>query len=125
MDSVGETSGGCNPMNIDYEIINAKLTIKTADLDDYADKFVSWGGPVKQYEWQKSLWQIVGYNITSKIVDIRRIDYVKALILLFEDEDVLLEQILSWINEKVCKVYYTSDDMWRRYVCCQGKINKC
>lgn len=47
MDSVGETSGGCNPMNIDYEIINAKLTIKTADLDDYADKFASWGGPVK------------------------------------------------------------------------------
>lgn len=35
---------------------------------------------------------------------------MKALILLFEDEDVLLEQILSWINEKVCKVYYTSDD---------------
>lgn len=35
---------------------------------------------------------------------------MKVLILLFEDEDVLLEQILSWINEEVCKVYYTSDD---------------
>lgn len=47
MDSVGETSGGCNPMNIDYEVIDAKLTIKTADLNNYADKFVSWGGSVK------------------------------------------------------------------------------
>ena len=47
MDSVGESSGGCNPMNIDYEITDAKLTIKTADLDNYADEFASWGGPVK------------------------------------------------------------------------------
>lgn len=47
MDSVGEASGGCNPMNIDYEVIDTKLTVKTADLDNYADKFTSWGGPVE------------------------------------------------------------------------------
>lgn len=47
MDSVGEASGGCNPMNIDYKVIDAKLTVKTADLDTYADKFTSWGGPVE------------------------------------------------------------------------------
>lgn len=35
-----------NPMNIDYEVIDAKLTIKIADLDSYADKFASWGEPV-------------------------------------------------------------------------------
>ena len=47
MDSVGETSGGCNPMNIDYEIIDDKLTVKASDLDNYADKFTSWSGPVE------------------------------------------------------------------------------
>ena len=41
------SSGGCNPMNIDYEVIDSKLTIKTADFDNYADKFASWGGPVE------------------------------------------------------------------------------
>ena len=34
-------------MNIDYEVIDSKLTIKTADFDNYADKFASWGGPVE------------------------------------------------------------------------------
>lgn len=47
MDSVGESSGGCNPMNIDYKIIDGKLTIKTADLDNYADKFAYWSGPIE------------------------------------------------------------------------------
>ena len=47
MESVGEASGGCNPMNIDYEIADGRLTVRTADLDQYADKFVSWNGPVE------------------------------------------------------------------------------
>ena len=47
MDSVGETSGGCNPTYIDYKNIDGKLTVSTADLDTYADRFTSWGGPVK------------------------------------------------------------------------------
>lgn len=47
MDSVGEASGGCNPMNVNYVIEDNNLTVKAADLDSYADKFVSWGGPVE------------------------------------------------------------------------------
>ena len=47
MDSVGETSGGCNPTYIGYKNIDGKLTVSTADLDTYADRFTSWGGPVK------------------------------------------------------------------------------
>lgn len=47
MDSVGEPAGGCNPMNIDYKMENKNLTVSTADLDQYADNFASWGGPVK------------------------------------------------------------------------------
>ena len=47
MDSVGETSGGCNPTYIGYKNIDGKLTVSTADLDTYADRFTSWGGPVE------------------------------------------------------------------------------
>lgn len=47
MDSVGETSGGCNPTYIDYKNTDGKLTVSVADLDTYADRFTSWGGPVK------------------------------------------------------------------------------
>lgn len=47
-DSVGETSGGCNPMYIDYKNSDGKLTVSVADLDTYADRFASWGGPVSQ-----------------------------------------------------------------------------
>ncbi len=47
MDSVGEASGGCNPMNINYEIVDDKLTVNTADLDSYAGTFSSWSGPVE------------------------------------------------------------------------------
>lgn len=46
VDSVGETSGGCNPTYIDYKNADGKLTVSTADLDIYADRFASWGGPV-------------------------------------------------------------------------------
>ncbi len=45
-DSVGETSGGCNPMYIDYENTDGKLTVSVADLDTYADQFAAWAGPV-------------------------------------------------------------------------------
>ena len=45
-DSVGETSGGCNPMYINYKNTDGKLTVSTAELDTYADKFTSWNGPV-------------------------------------------------------------------------------
>ncbi len=47
MDSVGEASGGCNPMNINYEIVDDKLTVNTADLDSYAGTFSSWSGLVE------------------------------------------------------------------------------
>lgn len=47
MDSVGETSGGCNPMNINYEIEDDNLTVSVTDLDSYADKFALWSGPVE------------------------------------------------------------------------------
>ena len=47
MDSVGAASGGCNPMNINYEIVDNNLTVSVADLDTYADKFASWCGPVE------------------------------------------------------------------------------
>ena len=47
MDSVGEASGGCNPMNLNYEIADDRLTVQTADLDNYADNFASWSGPVE------------------------------------------------------------------------------
>ena len=47
MDSVGETSGGCNPTYIEYKNSDGKLTVSTADLDTYADRFTSWGGPVE------------------------------------------------------------------------------
>ena len=46
IDSVGETSGGCNPMHVDYKSTDGKLTVSVADLDTYADKFTSWDGPV-------------------------------------------------------------------------------
>ena len=45
--SVGETTGGCNPMYIDYKNTDGKLTVSVADLDTYADQFASWDGPVK------------------------------------------------------------------------------
>lgn len=45
-DSVGETSGGCNPMYIDYKNTDGKLTVSVVDLDTYADQFASWDGPV-------------------------------------------------------------------------------
>ncbi len=47
MDSVGSTSGGCNPMNIAYEISDDKITVKTADLDAYANSFSLWSGPTE------------------------------------------------------------------------------
>ena len=47
IDSVGETTGGCNPMYIDYKNTDGKLTVTVADLDTYADQFASWDGPVK------------------------------------------------------------------------------
>ena len=47
IDSVGETTGGCNPMYIDYKNTGGKLTVSVADLDTYADQFASWDGPVK------------------------------------------------------------------------------
>ena len=46
-DSVGETTGGCNPMYIDYKNTDGKLTVSVADLDTYTDQFDSWDGPVK------------------------------------------------------------------------------
>ena len=46
MDSVGKNSGGCNPMYIDYKNADGKLIVRVEDLDTYADKFVSWEGPV-------------------------------------------------------------------------------
>lgn len=46
-DSVGETTGGCNPMYIDYKNTDGKLTVSVADLDTYTDQFASWDGPVK------------------------------------------------------------------------------
>ena len=46
-DSVGETTGGCNPMYIDYKNTDGKLTVSVADLDTYIDQFASWDGPVK------------------------------------------------------------------------------
>lgn len=47
MDSVGEAAGGCNPMNIAYNVEDKKLTVSAADLDRYADNFASWSGPVE------------------------------------------------------------------------------
>ncbi len=47
MDSVGSSSGGCNPMNIAYEISNDKITVNTADLDAYANSFSLWSGPTE------------------------------------------------------------------------------
>ena len=47
MDSVGAASGGCNPMNINYEITGSSLVVSAAELDNYADNFASWGGPVE------------------------------------------------------------------------------
>lgn len=47
IDSVGETTGGCNPMYIDYKNTDGKLTVSVADLDTYTDQFASWDGPVK------------------------------------------------------------------------------
>ena len=47
VDSVGETTGGCNPMYIDYKNTDGKLTVSVVDLDTYADQFASWDGPVK------------------------------------------------------------------------------
>ena len=47
MDSVGQEAGGCNPMNIAYNIDDNNLTVSAADLDRYADNFASWSGPVE------------------------------------------------------------------------------
>ena len=47
IDSVGETTGGCNPMYIDYKNTDGKLTVTVANLNTYADQFASWDGPVK------------------------------------------------------------------------------
>ena len=47
IDSVGETTGECNPMYIDYKNTEGKLTVTVADLDTYTDQFASWDGPVK------------------------------------------------------------------------------
>lgn len=47
MDSVGKTTGGCNPMNISYNVVDGNLTVKTADIDKYAGKFTTWKGPVE------------------------------------------------------------------------------
>ena len=47
IDSVGETTGGCNPMYIDYTNTDGKLTVSVADLNTYADQFASWDGPVE------------------------------------------------------------------------------
>ena len=47
IDSVGETTGGCNPMYIDYKNTDGKLTVTVADLDTYADQFASWDGSVQ------------------------------------------------------------------------------
>ena len=47
IDSVGETTGGCNPMYIDYKNTDGKLMVTVADLDTYADQFTSWDGQVK------------------------------------------------------------------------------
>lgn len=47
MDSVGKTTGGCNPMNISYQVVAGNLTVKTADIDKYAGKFTTWKGPVE------------------------------------------------------------------------------
>ena len=47
MDSVGIAAGGCNPMNISYEIVNGNLNVNVADLDNYADAFSSLDGPVE------------------------------------------------------------------------------
>lgn len=47
MDSVGEAAGGCNPMNIAYNIEDKNLTVSAADLDRYAGNFASWSGPVE------------------------------------------------------------------------------
>ncbi len=44
MDSVGETAGGCNPMNIAYNVEGSALTVSTADLDKYAENFAYWNG---------------------------------------------------------------------------------
>ena len=41
IDSVGETTGGCNPMYIDYKNTDGKLMVTVADLDTYADQFTS------------------------------------------------------------------------------------
>lgn len=47
MDSVGESAGGCNPMNVDYKNENKNIIVNVSDLDDFADDFVSWEGPVE------------------------------------------------------------------------------
>ncbi len=47
MDSVGKTTGGCNPMNISFQVVAGNLTVKTADIDKYAGKFITWKGPVE------------------------------------------------------------------------------
>ena len=47
MDSIGSLTGGCNPMNIEYEDAGDFLIIKATDLDAYVDKFTSWQGPTK------------------------------------------------------------------------------
>lgn len=47
MDSVGEAAGGCNPMNIAYNVEDKNLTVNAADLDRFAGNFASWSGPVE------------------------------------------------------------------------------
>lgn len=47
MDSIGSSSGGCNPMNIDYEDTGDQLIIEAETLDGFSEQFVSWSGPTK------------------------------------------------------------------------------
>ncbi len=47
MDSVGQASGGCNPMNIAYTIKDNELIVYVSELESYANNFVSWNGPIE------------------------------------------------------------------------------
>ena len=47
MDSVGSLSGGCNPMNLEYDNNGDYLVVRAEVLDGYADKFNSWQGPTE------------------------------------------------------------------------------
>lgn len=43
-DAVGSEAGGCNPMPIAYEAGEGTLRVKADELEQYADRFTSWGG---------------------------------------------------------------------------------